>query len=86
MSFRTIDANAAPSRTISCPRDVGRWIAQAVRRRVLIYRTLHELGALSDIELADIGVTRCDINRLAASTAEWQLQRGCTESRPAVTR
>ncbi|NUH65957.1 DUF1127 domain-containing protein [Sulfitobacter sp. S0837] len=43
------------------------WAAttEAWARRAAYRRTLNELHALSDRELADIGLARCDIRRVA---------------------
>ncbi len=40
-------------------------MAEARARRASYRRTLSELLALNDRELADIGIARCDIRRLA---------------------
>lgn len=43
-------------------------IAAAIRRRVSIHLTRRTLDALSDEILKDVGVTRCEIDFIAAST------------------
>ncbi len=40
------------------------------RRRMRYQRTLFELNALSDRELDDIGIVRCDIHRLALAESQ----------------
>jgi uncharacterized protein YjiS (DUF1127 family) len=45
-------------------------LRRAMRRRALYGRTLGELAALSDRELADIGIPRADIRRVALEHAE----------------
>lgn len=67
---------AAPSRGFPSARELGHHFVQTVRRHLLIHRTRRELGNLSDLELADIGITRCDINHVAASTTDWHFERG----------
>jgi uncharacterized protein YjiS (DUF1127 family) len=43
----------------------GSWWVHYARKIVLAQRTRTELGALSDIELRDIGLTRADIDAVA---------------------
>ena len=43
-----------------------RRVAQIKARRAAYDRTFTELTALSDRELSDIGIARCDIRRLAS--------------------
>jgi uncharacterized protein YjiS (DUF1127 family) len=43
--------------------------AQALRRHRIYSRTLAELSALSDRELADLGMSRFDIRRVAREAA-----------------
>lgn len=43
--------------------------AQALRRHRIYSRTLAELSALSDRELADLGLSRFDIRRVAREAA-----------------
>jgi uncharacterized protein YjiS (DUF1127 family) len=40
-------------------------LKNAIKRRALIHRTTSELSRLSDRELVDLGISRCDINRVA---------------------
>jgi uncharacterized protein YjiS (DUF1127 family) len=47
-----------------------RRVRAVLRRHRKISRTTRELGALSDRALADIGVLRCDIGRLARETVD----------------
>ena len=44
-----------------------RRVAQIKARRAAYDRTFTELTALSDRELSDIGIARCDIRRLASA-------------------
>ena len=45
-----------------------RW-RDALTRRNVYQQTVHELSTLSDRDLADLGISRCDIRRLAKETA-----------------
>jgi uncharacterized protein YjiS (DUF1127 family) len=56
-----------PVRTIAAIKDRGH---AALRRRRKISQIIRELGALSDHDLADIGILRCDIGRLARETVD----------------
>lgn len=49
------------SALLGLPASLGRW----AQRRRAIARTVSELSAMSDRELADLGIPRCDIRRLA---------------------
>lgn len=40
-------------------------LKNAIKRRALIQRTTSELSRLSDRELDDLGISRCDIYRVA---------------------
>jgi uncharacterized protein YjiS (DUF1127 family) len=42
-------------------------LKNALKRHATIRRTTVELGRLSDRELGDLGIARCDINRVARS-------------------
>lgn len=42
-------------------------LRNAIKRRATIHRTTTELSRLSDRELSDLGITRCDIHRVARS-------------------
>lgn len=47
-----------------------RWLNQALMRRKSYNQTVFELSACSDRELADMGIVRCDIRRVARSAAQ----------------
>jgi uncharacterized protein YjiS (DUF1127 family) len=59
---QTASACAGQPSRLSC---VGCALREACRRFWLAERTRAELGALSDVELKDIGLSRCDIHRVA---------------------
>lgn len=40
-------------------------LRNAIKRHATIRRTTVELSRLSDRELSDLGIARCDINRVA---------------------
>jgi uncharacterized protein YjiS (DUF1127 family) len=42
-------------------------LKNAIKRHATIRRTTAELSRLSDRELGDLGIARCDINRVARS-------------------
>lgn len=44
---------------------IGRKISRWLRRQSRMKQTVSELSALTDRELSDIGVARCDIYRVA---------------------
>tara|TARA_R110002124_G_scaffold165007_3_gene332333 strand:- start:217 stop:459 length:243 start_codon:yes stop_codon:yes gene_type:complete len=46
------------------------------KRRVVYRRTLAELCSLSDRELADVGIARCSVRRIARDTAEREQANG----------
>jgi uncharacterized protein YjiS (DUF1127 family) len=59
---QTASACAGQPSSLSC---IGCALRDACRRFWLVERTRAELAALSDVELKDIGLSRCDINRVA---------------------
>lgn len=46
----------------------ARW-ADASKRRAAYYRSLHEMAALSDRELQDLGIARGDLRMIARENA-----------------
>ena len=44
---------------------IGRKVSRWLRRQTRMRKTVRELSALTNRELADIGIARCDIYRVA---------------------
>jgi uncharacterized protein YjiS (DUF1127 family) len=60
----TLHARRAPSLFDQIAR-VGAFLRDAAARRAELERTVAELSALRDRDLADIGIARCDIPAVA---------------------
>jgi uncharacterized protein YjiS (DUF1127 family) len=63
-------STAAPKGFIAALSALRARIDRAVRRHVEYSRTLDELSALTDRELADLGFSRFDLRRLAREAAD----------------
>ena len=60
----------ATERLLSTPSTLIDGMRKGAQRRRVFLRTCRELEACSDRELADIGIARADIRRLAREAAE----------------
>lgn len=49
--------------------DTLNWAAKLMARRNVARTTYNELASLSNAELADLGIARCQIRRIALETA-----------------
>lgn len=45
------------------------WLSTAFKRRMVYQQTRYELAYLSDRDLADLGINRCDIDFIARNHA-----------------
>jgi uncharacterized protein YjiS (DUF1127 family) len=68
MLTHAIDANVSSG---CAAQGVMARIAQWARRKWTARLTRLELSGLSDLELRDIGIARCDIDHVAASVTDW---------------
>lgn len=55
-------------------RDIRRWLQEAHIRRKSYNQTVFELSWCNDRDLADLGIARCDIRRLAKEAADLKAQ------------
>lgn len=69
ITYRAAHAAARPARPEGAAAGIIARIAGLWTRHALYRRTLAELDALSDRELADIGISRYDIPAIARDTA-----------------
>lgn len=46
--------------------NIGKNVARWLKRQARVRNTVRELSALSNRELTDIGISRCDIHRVAS--------------------
>jgi uncharacterized protein YjiS (DUF1127 family) len=60
---------AAPRGLFAALENLRARIDRAMTRRAVYLRTLDELSALTDRELADLGFARCDLPRVASEAA-----------------
>ena len=56
-------------------RGLTRRLAAALERRRLIEQTVFEMDQMSDRELADFGLMRCDLPRIARETVDQRLNK-----------
>lgn len=69
LNLTTAKANAAPAISGAPIISFFERLREAAERRRRIRETIRQLEPMSDRELADIGVTRGDIRRVAEETA-----------------
>lgn len=72
VTMHTASQTFAPNRRLFSPRALFSRIVDRIRSRQHMYRTLRQLRGLSDPELSDIGITRCEIDRVARSNTDWR--------------